>query len=422
MSTKLRVLFKGWIDIPHSYAMVNCFQLIHLTKTHGSRLDIYVDEQPYFKQEWANSKKLVYGEEYNEILRNLKRWKGEVVDVVYSITYPYNIAPCGSGNKEVPKCVFYTSEFAWIDHTYFCWDNLKFRNNDHVKQHLNQHKIHFTSPSVWSSMGAAGLGVEPERNRIITHGIDPIIFHQHSGTVEREKVRSFYKITEGDILLINIGAMTQNKGIVMLLESLNSLINTHGLTQFKLLLKGTGDLYTSKAFVESYLEELVKGEKMSTSQKDTLLASHIIFSDKTLSYQTINDLYNAADLYASPYLAEGFNMTVLESLAAGLPVLVPETGSTREYIKDIQEHGGNEFILQVKSQIGKYANGMCQNVIETADLTSLLIESVPLLNKMKTERRRPEVYQEMRQRIENEYSWSKVAELLYNYLDHISKI
>ena len=31
----LSILFCGWINIPHSYAIVNCFQLVHLYKNYG---------------------------------------------------------------------------------------------------------------------------------------------------------------------------------------------------------------------------------------------------------------------------------------------------------------------------------------------------------------------------------------------------
>ena len=40
-------------------------------------------------------------------------------------------------------------------------------------------------------------------------------------------------------------------------------------------------------------------------------------------------------LYISPYLAEGFGLTMLEALASGLRVLVPRTGSASDYIDPI---------------------------------------------------------------------------------------
>ena len=86
MSEKIRVLFRGWFEIPHSYSLVNCFQIIHLFKNYSDKIDFYIEEMPYYNKQWNASRKLVYSEEYNAIIRNLRKWNGEDVDLVYSIT------------------------------------------------------------------------------------------------------------------------------------------------------------------------------------------------------------------------------------------------------------------------------------------------------------------------------------------------
>jgi glycosyltransferase involved in cell wall biosynthesis len=43
------------------------------------------------------------------------------------------------------------------------------------------------------------------------------------------------------------------------------------------------------------------------------------------------DLIRAADCYVSPYLAEGFNMPVLEAAACGTPVICTAGGPTDEF-------------------------------------------------------------------------------------------
>jgi glycosyltransferase involved in cell wall biosynthesis len=42
-------------------------------------------------------------------------------------------------------------------------------------------------------------------------------------------------------------------------------------------------------------------------------------------------VYGAADLYVSPYRAEGFNLPVLEAMACGTRVLVTEGGATDDF-------------------------------------------------------------------------------------------
>ena len=126
-------------------------------------------------------------------------------------------------------------------------------------------------------------------------------------------------------------------------------------------------------------------------------------------------------MYVSPYLAEGFNMTTLEALSAGLPVLVPMTGSTREYIENIYNNGGKEFITYVKSvEVQVTTSGFKQNHIDVDDLINTLVERESYINGMKEGRYK---YNELKDvYIRENYSWSKVAELLYDYLEEIKNL
>lgn len=408
--SKLRVLFKGWFSIPHSYSMVNCFQLVHLHKWYGEKMDIYIEEQEYFRKDWNNAKQLVFRKEYDDIIKSFKVYSGEKVDVIYSIVYPYNISV-----EDVPKCVFYTSEFSKLDRSYF---SPKFNTEQDIEGYCkeNRSKLYFTSPSAWSAAGMKKLGIEDSRNCTITHGVDCGIFKLDLKA--RESIRNFYKIEKDDVLLINIGAMTQNKGIMLILEALHKVVNEHKRKHVKVLLKGTGDLYSSKNFLERYFEILQNEGKIKSSEVSNLLRNNIVFTDKTFSYDRINDLFNAADLYISPYLAEGFNLTVLESLSAGLPVMVPKTGSTEQYIMDIKKNGGESYIIELESCIQRYQDGMQQNNISVESIVETLMMKEKHIIEMKEQR--IERYNEMREYITNNYSWKQVAGLLYNYLKAIT--
>lgn len=423
----MKILIQGWTQIPHSYAIVNCFQLIHLQKEFSDILEIYIKEEPYFNSEWNNSKQLIYPKEYNEILLQLPKWNGEKVDLVYNITYEYNITdPCIETNqfKNVPKCVFYTSEFAHLTESYFSIfkdsTKYKFGTIKDVKRHLNllKDKLFFTSPSKWSSEGITKISDEiipDSNNRIITHGVDRTIFYLHSTQTKRRQIREFYNIKDTDILLINIGAMTQNKGIMLILQALHELVNKKNKKQYKLLLKGTGELYDSKKFLQQYLE-FFKQQNKITIQEESVLLEHIIFTNKTISYERINDLFNAADLYISPYLAEGFNLTVLESLATGLPVLVPETGSTEEYINTIEGNGGRDFIYKVHSTVLLFNNGMMQNNIHVSDIVQCIESNESDLTRMKNDRYNKYI---LIDKVLDKYTWKTVVHELVDYFKFI---
>ncbi|NDC95841.1 glycosyltransferase [bacterium] len=406
----IKLLVKGWIHVPHSYAMVNCFQLIFLEKYYGHVLDIYIQEMEYFRPHWNNARKLVYKKAYNEILQNIKEYNGEPVDLVYSITYPYNITPISG----VKKCVFYTSEFSALDPSYFTINGKGVLSEKQIMEGIRN--LYFTSPSAWSARGMQLLNVPKSRNKIITHGVDLDTFKYDS----KDTVRDTYGINPGDVLLMNIGAMTRNKGITLILEAMNILVNIRGHKQYKLLLKGTGDLYETKQFLGVYISEFMQTGAISKEKMDNLLDNHVIFTDKTLSYDTINKLYNAADVYVSPYIAEGFNLTTLEAIASGLPVIVPQTGSTKEYIQDIIENGGGDLVRYVNSVVVEADNGFRQNVIKLDDLVRTILENTDHFTFVK--KNRESIVNKVRDYLENNYSWKAVADQLYRYFTEIVEL
>lgn len=432
----IKVLFQTWKNLAHSYGCVAAFQLIHLWKNYGpegkikkNQITFYVQEMPYFQPHWKNKQKLVYTEKYNNILKNLNEYNNEKVDLIYRQTYPYDISISNNNdsstiNQQTPKCVFYTSEFKeYLTPEYFNLsaknDNLSAKDDNFIKNYLEHYKntFYFTSPSDWSSKGLIKYGIEENRNRIITHGVDSNIFYKHNSKDCRKQIRDLYNIKNDDILLISIGAMTKNKGILLILELLNILVHRVKRTNYKLLLKGTGDLYQSKQFLESYFHELISLNIITQEEIDNL-QNYIIFTDKTISYSTMNDLYNASDLYISPYIAEGFGMVPLESLASGLDVLVPITGSTKEYMEGIYNNGGYEYIHYVNSNVIKLPNKMSQNNINIQDLFNTIIS---FENQLLKYRREGDFrnYKQMITYIEKELSWNKVSELLVKYFEDI---
>jgi len=414
---KIAVLFQSWININHSYACVNCFQLIHLYKNFKDYIDIYVQEMPYFRKEWENSKKLVYTTDYNEILSNLKIWdKNTHIDLVYSITYPYNITNIQNylTGKNIPKCVFYTAEFANLDTSFFY---LQERQNtvltdEIIKNYFKENKhIHTIAPSNWSANGMIKYhGVSNSNNHIITHGVDTTIFKKHKDNLIRNKIRNFYNVKDTDILFLHMGSMTGNKGMLLMIQVMNILVNKMNKKHFKLLLKGSGNLYQSKMFVDNYFHVLLEQKAMTIDEYNNLINKHIIYIDKSFSFEQINNYYNAADVYVSPYLCEGFNLSPLESLSSGTSVLVPRTGSTKEYIDDIYTNYGKDFIYYIDSNMIQASNGNIQNNITIENILNTILSNEHNFHKNKNE----EMYTKMLDFIEKEYSWNKVSQLMYN--------
>jgi glycosyltransferase involved in cell wall biosynthesis len=403
----ISILFEGWRLLQHSYGNVLAFLLIHLWKQYGPNktndIIFYVRECSYCDINWKNKQKLTYSPEYNRILKNLKPYNGEKVDIIYRQTYPYNLEPPQTPTLTLtPVCVFYTSEFAVLNNSYFHHDPKQDIRNYLIKNP----NFYFTAPSEWSSRGMMEYLDDKTRNKVISHGVDTSIFYRHSNNSIRQQIRRKYNILDNDILLINIGAMTMNKGIFLILEALHHLVNIKKLP-FKLLLKGMTDLYKSREFVDSYINHL--------GYNTTNLKSHIIFVDGTLNYDEINDLFNASDLYISPYLAEGFGLTMLEALASGLRVLVPRTGSASDYIDPICKNGGEPYIYYVDSVIIQDGAGLYKNHIDTSSIINILsnnINNIKITLDDKT-------YLLLKKYIKKNYSWYKISTDLYNYFRDI---
>ena len=401
----ISVLFEGWRLLQHSYGNVLAFLLVHLWKQYGpnktNEIIFYVRECSYCDINWKNKQKLTYSKEYNRILKNLKQYNGEKVDIIYRQTYPYNLEPPQTQTPTL-VCVFYTSEFAVLNNSYFHHDP-----KQDIKNYLIKNpNFYFTAPSEWSSRGMRPYLEDKTRNKVISHGVDTSIFYRHSNNSIRQQIRRKYNILDTDILLINIGAMTMNKGIFLILEALHHLVNIKKLP-FKLLLKGMTDLYKSREFVDSYINHL--------GYNTTNLKSHIIFVDGTLNYDEINDLFNSADLYISPYLAEGFGLTMLEALASGLRVLVPRTGSASDYIDPIYKNGGEPYIYYVDSVIIQDGAGLYKNQIDTTNIINILSKNISNIKTTLNDK----TYLLLKKYIKKNYSWYKVSTDLYNYFRDI---
>ena len=251
MSEKIRILFDGWINLPHSYGIVLSFIIIHLYKKYNDKIEFFIKEDDYHNPAWYSKKQLVYTKEYNKIIQNLKKYNGEDVDLIYRQTFPYNVS-VSQKNLKIPKIIFFTSEYKSLNTDYF---KFKKPNNQELNSYLKKYlthysNIYFTCPSIWSDKGIDQYLEDKSRCRIITHGVDTTLFYNDLS--QRDLIRKKYNIKDTDFLLINMGAMTINKGILSILDVMNILINKLGRKDIKLILKCSVDMYNCGAYFENY--------------------------------------------------------------------------------------------------------------------------------------------------------------------------
>ncbi len=389
MPQKLTILFEGWYDIPHSYSIILAFKIIHLYKKYKDNIVFYKKKCDYYNPRWTVCKVLPIG--YQKILDSIPEYNPlfhSVPDIIYSVLYPYDVSV-----PSIKKCVFYTSEFKVLGNHYF---------KDMCDKSFTD--LYFTGPSKWSIFGLKDK-VPESRNRIISHGVDPNIFYKSID--DRNKFRSKYSIKDDEIVFLNMGSMTSNKNVSsVILAFLQIVLDMHSNGQepkYRLVLKGSDQLYGSSLIIKEILSQITNSIDIST-----LVEKHFIFIYDMLTYDEIRSVYNGCDVYVGPYLAEGFSLTHLESLFTSLPIIVPSTGATEDYINDLlQNDPSTARLIRILPSTIKNENNQYFNSIDIKDIMAAMKAST--INNAEHDR----TY------LINKYSWSTIVDQLYDYFIEI---
>src|SRR5262249_3129208 len=95
-----------------------------------------------------------------------------------------------------------------------------------------------------------------------------------------------------------------------------------------LLLKGADALYPSREWLNDALCVL-------TAAARERVAGRVQYHGATFSARQMASLMRAADCYVAPYLAEGFNLPVLEAAASGVPIICTGGGPTDDFTEPL---------------------------------------------------------------------------------------
>jgi glycosyltransferase involved in cell wall biosynthesis len=194
------------------------------------------------------------------------------------------------------------------------------------------------TPSNWSKIGFLKAGFDESRVKVVPHGVNKKIYKPIS-VLRRKQFRDALKLSDEDFLILSLGAMTQNKGIDILIAAFATLKEKY--PHLKLALKDSSNLYGIR--INDILKDLYKNNPKLASEN---ISKSIISMSDNLTQSQLNGLYGAADCYASPYRAEGFNLSPLEAAASGTPILITKGGSTDDYFHE-------SFALNIESVLHK---------------------------------------------------------------------
>jgi glycosyltransferase involved in cell wall biosynthesis len=297
---KRTLLIQGWRFIHHSYAIVA--QAHALALARRSDVAVAFQDLPFPTDGWKSSRGILDREDE----RRLERLRGAGPDFVPEATLRF--ARDFTGPPAGRAFVFDTPEFRIL--------------RPGVQRKLQTAppgRVHMLVPSRWAAEAYLRFGIARERVHVVAHGVDPLVLHPDPS--RREAMRQRLGMSDR-FMFLSIGAMTDNKGIDLLLRAFAHVSSQHA--EARLVLKGADDLYASGDRLQRLLAALSSADRERVK-------SRLVYLGERLSVHEMADLLRAADCYVSPYLAEGFNLPVLEAAACGAAVVCTEGGATDDF-------------------------------------------------------------------------------------------
>ena len=153
-------------------------------------------------------------------------------------------------------------------------------------------------------------GVDSARIRIVPSGIDASPF---LGAVDRPSLRERLGMPGSEIVVLNVAALTREKGHADLLHALAAARSR--APALRLWIVGEGPL-----------EATLRAEAQTLGLGDAV---------RFLGFRSdVSDLLRAADLFCLPSRLEGLGTSILEGMAAGLAVVATTAGGIPEIVID----------------------------------------------------------------------------------------
>lgn len=305
------VLIEGWRGINHSYAMVNQYQLLELLQLPG--LAVYHQDRPFPSKRWSTD---TNNPQFPPAMRaHIEQVPpspgGQALDAVLRIASPFE-RPATPARKVL---TFMTAEGGLGPEN--------FPDPAPPLAELFEGNASVICPSHWSHMKLQEYGIPGERMAIVPHGVHPDIFFPME-SAEREAARTRLGLGAEQHVFLNLGAMSVNKGIDLLLRAFYVVRMRH--PQARLVLKDEKNLYglSGVLVVQDAMRRFPE-----LSNQDMLDSIKLL--SVTLPVSEMRNLYCLADSYVSPYRAEGFNLPVIEAIACGTPVIVTQGGATDDF-------------------------------------------------------------------------------------------
>lgn len=399
----LNILIEGWFSYPHPYSIV----CLHLTLELLKRGDmkVYVDEALPADASWPKTsiRDLLFDAERLRLLDTAQPLKNfyhathsanAQMHLILRISFPFDISP--PRFPGVPIVLFYASDFRSLRDDAFAGGTV-----ESFVDKCRRKELFPITPSEW----CASAMIKDHRFRplVVHHGVDKS--YVRISADERSAMRKDLSVASDAFVFLTVGSMSPNKNIKGTLKAFYQLTMISN-DPVHLLLKGTpfdkSQAHLGLALKELVAEGCIRKDKLSSFKKQ------ITFVCEPYNGKEMCALYNCADCYVSPYMAESFNLPVLESLACGVPVIVTKGGSTDDF---------------TNAGIAKYVEA--GSYVTAGDAVQAFLHPNPasilecMLSVMKDQEWRDNANVLAPVWVRERFTWNHAAEMIGNLFKHI---
>jgi glycosyltransferase involved in cell wall biosynthesis len=158
-------------------------------------------------------------------------------------------------------------------------------------------------------------GIAADKIRVISWGVDPEVFCPTAPPLLIPTGRRFK--------FLFVGGTIRRKGFDLVLDAYLSEFTAADDVCLVVKDMGTSSFYRFGNYREHILAAMADDS-----------APEIVYLERSMSPGQLASLYTACDCLVAPYRGEGFRLPILESMACGLPPIVPCGGASDDFVTE----------------------------------------------------------------------------------------
>jgi glycosyltransferase involved in cell wall biosynthesis len=262
-----------------------------------------------------------------------------------------------------------------------------------------QHKIHdLWVPSQYCKSSFISNGVPESKIHVIPHGVYTEKFQMELPPLELPTKKTFK--------FLAVGGLVRRKGFDLLLNAYRALFSS----------KDDVTLIIHSIYMDS------SGTGLNVGRRKNSTSPEVVQLRGILNDMDMIRLFKSVDVYVSPYRGEGFGLSILEAMAAGVPPIVTKYGPSLDFCPE--ECG--YFVEARLTQCLRYPCGHMK--LFGSDTVVQPMWAVPKIESLKAK-----LYQAYTDRVElrkkskicqkhaEYYTWDKIADKIIKRISEITQ-